>query len=78
MEELFAQIQEYLDDSANPEMLKANPNLVKEAHQKVFDRLKADFEGKPVPELKDVIFQYFGAYLNEKGKTAFFPPDLLN
>lgn len=75
MEEIFESFKKYLDDSADPEMLKANPNLLDEVHGKIFKRFEEDFAGQPLPENPHEILatKYFEAYLNDEGKAAFFP-----
>lgn len=69
MKKVFETFRQYLDDSGDPEMLKANPNLVKEAHDSVFSTVTED---EITHEL--LATKYFTAYLNDEGKKKFFPP----
>lgn len=79
MKEIIESFKKYLDTSADPEMLKANPNLVEEIHSNIFARFEEDF-GDELPENPHKILaeKYFKPYLNDEGKTTFFPPGHFN
>lgn len=74
MEQIFETFRIYLDNSADADMLKANPNLVKDVHDGIFSRIREDYKDKELPDHQTMATKYFAAYVNDLGKAKFFPP----